>query len=96
MKCWGIDENLSLSKSGNVGRRNGISFKEHACISRPVNVYVEGQHTPSLVFSAPRTSKKIFEGTLYKLMMNEESVSVSLTPTLVRENLDALFSLSLA
>lgn len=29
-------------------------------------------------------------------MMNEESVSVSLTPTFVRENSDALFLLSLA
>lgn len=35
-------------------------FKEHTCISWPANVYVEGQHTLSLVFSAPRTSKKIF------------------------------------
>lgn len=56
----GIDENLCPSKSGNVGRRNTICFKEHTCISRPVNVYVKGQHTLSLVFSAPHTSKKIF------------------------------------
>lgn len=60
MKCWRIDEYLCLSKSRNVGRRNVICFKEHTCVSCPVNVYVEGQHTLSLVFSAPHTSKKIF------------------------------------
>lgn len=41
-------------------------------------------------------SKSLFEGTLYNLMMNEKSVSISLTPAFVRENLDALFLLSLA
>lgn len=56
----GIDENLCPSKSGSVGRRNTICFKEHAWISRPVSVYVKGEHTLSLVFPAPCTSKKIF------------------------------------
>lgn len=56
----GIDENLRPSKPGDVGRRNTICFKEQAWISRPVSVYVKGEHTLSLVFPAPRTSKKIF------------------------------------
>jgi len=96
MKCWGIDENLCLSKSGNVGKRNIICFKEHTCISCPVNICVEGQHTPSLVLSAPRTSKKIFVWGHTLQPDDEESVSVFLAPTFVRENLDALFLLSLA
>lgn len=56
----GVSMKVCVYQSEEVGRRNIICFKEHTCISHPVNVYVEGQHTPSLVFSAPCTSKKIF------------------------------------
>ncbi|POI31056.1 hypothetical protein CIB84_005192, partial [Bambusicola thoracicus] len=59
-----------------------LGIDENLCPSKSGNLHVLQR-------------KSLSEDPLYNLMMNEESVSISLTPTFVRENSDASFLLSL-